>query len=129
MNAQDIDVYAVVEAGIYLYDAKKHILDLVIDGDYRSLFAGRQPDAPKPPIICLLVSDNSKFRFGEDSLKAVFGGEDAGIVSQNISIFCASVGLSTRPRAGMDQTKLRELLKLKGSQHLMLNQPVSYKKK
>ena len=127
-NAQDIDVYVVMDAGIYLYDAKKHKLDLIIDGDRRMLFSGRQKDAPQPPIICLLVSDNSKFRFGEDSLKAVFGAEDAGIVSQNISIFCASVGLSTRPRAGMDQAKLRELLKLKGSQHLMLNLPVSYKK-
>jgi nitroreductase len=64
----------------------------------------------------------------EDSLRLVWAAEDAGIVSQNISLFCASVGFSTRPRAGMNQQKLREILKLKGTQHLMLNDPVSYKK-
>lgn len=52
----------------------------------------------------------------------------AGIVSQNISIFCASVGLDTRVRAWMDKEKLREILKLKDTQHLMLNNPVGYKK-
>jgi hypothetical protein len=51
---------------------------------------------------------------------------DAGLVSQNISIFCAGIGLITRPRATMDQVKLKEILKLKDSQHPLLNNPVSY---
>ena len=76
----------------------------------------------------MLVSDISKFRSGEDSLKLVWAAADAGIASQNISLFCASVGFATIPRASMDQQKLREILKLKDSQHLMLNNPVSYKK-
>jgi len=38
---------------------------------------------------------------------------DAGIVSQNIAIFCASVGLITRPRAEMNREKLREKLVFK----------------
>jgi nitroreductase len=58
----------------------------------------------------------------------VWAAADAGIVSQNISLFCASVGLATRPRAFMDRQKLREILKLKDSQHLILNNPVSHKK-
>jgi len=53
---------------------------------------------------------------------------DAGIVSQNINIFCDATGLTTRPRATMDQEKLREILELKDSQHLMLNNTVSYRK-
>jgi SagB-type dehydrogenase family enzyme len=128
MNAQDIDVYAFMKSGVYLYNAKKHCLDFVIDGDYRALIAGRQENFAKAPLICLLVSDISRFQRGEDSLKLVYAAEDAGIVSQNISIFCASVGFATRPRASMDQQKLREILKLKDSQHLMLNNPVGYKK-
>jgi nitroreductase len=58
----------------------------------------------------------------------VIAAYDAGIVSQNISIFCASIDFDTRVRATMDQEKLREILKLKDSQHLMLNNPVGYKK-
>jgi SagB-type dehydrogenase family enzyme len=128
MNAQDIDVYVCMESGMYLYDTKKHILDLIIDGDYRKLIAGKQENFAKAPLFCLLVSDISRFKFGEDSLKLMWAANDAGIVSQNISLFCASVGLATRPRAWMDQKELRELLKLKKSQYLMLNHPVSYKK-
>ena len=127
MNAQDIDVYVCMKSGIYLYDAKKHLLELVIDNDYRNLIAGRQEAVATAPVICLLVSDISRFRVGEDSLKLFWASAEAGIVSQNISIFCASIGLATRPRASMDQQKLRQILKLTDSQHLMLNNPVSYK--
>jgi SagB-type dehydrogenase family enzyme len=128
-NAQDVDVYVFLKSGTYLYNASKHILNLVAEGDNRNLFPGRSSeDAAVPPVVCLLVSDVSKFKFGEDSLRLVWAAEDAGIVSQNISLFCASVGLVTRPKAGMNQQELRNFLKLKPSQHLMLNHPVSYKK-
>jgi len=127
-NAQDIDVYVFMKSGIYLYDAKKHLLDLIIDRDYRNLIAGKQQYVAKAPVICLLVSDISKFRVGEDSLRVILGAEDAGIVSQNISLFCASVDLATRTRGSMDRQKLREILKIKDTQHLMLNNPISYKR-
>jgi hypothetical protein len=62
----------------------------------------------------------------QDLSDLVWAAEDAGIVSQNIALFCAGVGLSTRPRGTINQQKLAEELKLKPSQHLMLNHPVSY---
>jgi SagB-type dehydrogenase family enzyme len=127
-NAQDIDVYVCLREGIYLYDAKNHLLNLVTEGDYRILTEGRKEGADLAPFICLLVSDISRFKFGTDSTKTILGAIDAGIVSQNICIFCAAVGLSTRPRAGMNQEKLREVLKLKDSQLLLMNNPVSYRK-
>lgn len=127
-NAQDIDVYAVMKSGVYLYNANKHCLDFITGGDHRALVAGRQENFAVAPLFCVLVSDFSRFSSGDDSSKMVIAAYDAGIVSQNISIFCASVGLDTRVRASMDQEKLREILKLKDSQHLMLNNPVSYKK-
>jgi SagB-type dehydrogenase family enzyme len=128
VNAQDIDIYVFLKTGIYFYDAKKHLLDLIVDSDCRNIVADKQQNVLKAPVIFLLVSDISRFVFGSDSLKMVWAAEDAGIVSQNISLFCASVGFTTRPRAFMNQQKLREILKLKDTQHLMLNNPVSYKK-
>ncbi len=127
-NAQDIDVYVSVKSGIYLYNAGKNLLEPVADGDYRKLIADKQENVAKAPAILLLVSDISRFRSGGDSLKLIWAAFDAGIVSQNISLFCASAGLATRPRASMDQQKLKEILKLKSTQHLMLNNPVSCKK-
>jgi hypothetical protein len=127
-NAQDIDLYIFLKKGTYLYYAAQHALNLIAEGDSRGMF-NRKPDDTPPALVCLLVSDISRFKFGEDSLKLVWDAEDAGIVSQNIAVFCAGTGLATRPRAGMDQKKLRDLLKLSASQHLMLNNPVSYRKK
>ena len=129
MNAQDIDIYVLMKSAIFLYDAKQNLLEHVVYGDHRMLIAGRQVAVAEAPVICLLVSDISRFRAGEDSLKLVWAAIDAGTVSQNINIFCAATGLATRPRATMEQEKLREILKLKDTQHLMLNNPVSYKKK
>ena len=128
MNAQDIDVYAVLKSGVYLYNAKEQCLEFVTNGDHRALVAGRQGNFAQAPFFCLLVSDISRFPSGQDSLRLVWAAEDAGIVSQNISIFCASAGFATRPRGTMDQPQLRKILKLKDSQRLMLNNPVSYKK-
>lgn len=128
INAQDIDIYVCMKSGVYLYNANNHLLNLVVPGDYRKLVAGSQEDVLKAPVICLLVSDISRFSRGDETKKLVWAAEDAGIVSQNISIFCASVGLATVPRATMDFPKLKEVLKLKDSQYLMLNNPVSYKK-
>jgi SagB-type dehydrogenase family enzyme len=128
MNAQEIDVYVFLRTGAYLYDAAKNALNLIAPGDNRKLCAGQQEFAAAAPVICVLVADISKFKFGNDSVKIQLAGEDAGIVSENISLFCAGTGLATRPRATMDQKKLHDLLKLKPSQYLLLNNPVSYKK-
>jgi len=49
---------------------------------------------------------------------------DAGIVSQNISLFCSGTGLITRVRASMDVEALTKALKLTASQIPMLNHPV-----
>ncbi len=125
MNSQDIDVYVFTKEAVYLYEPQEHKLVFVAEGDNRLLVAGRQEAHAKAPVILLLVSDISKFKLGEDSLKMIWAAEDAGIVSQNIAIFCAGVGLSTRPRASMDIEAICELLKLSESQHPMLNNPVS----
>ncbi len=126
MNCQDIDVYALMKTGAYLYDAAKNTLNLVALGDHRKLAASQQDFVNDAPIICLMVSDISRFTRGNDSTKMVWAAEDAGMVSQNIGLFCAGVGLATRPRVTMDADKLKVILKLKPSQHLMLNNPVSY---
>jgi len=126
MNSQDVDIYVFLPEGVYLYDAIGNKLDPVVSGDQRLLAAGAQADMAKAPVILVLVSDISKFTRGDDSNKLLLGAFDAGMVSQNISLFCAGAGLITRPRATMDQAKLKEVLKLKDSQRPLLNNPVSY---
>ena len=128
MNAQDIDIYVFMQEGVYFYNPKEHILEFKVEGDHRDLIAGSQTFVMEAPFICLLVSDISRFNVGEKPLKLNWGAMDAGIVSQNINLFCAATGLVTRPRASMDVEKITKLLSLSETQYPMLNNPVSHKK-
>lgn len=126
MNSQDIDVYLVNSKGAYLYDAKAHALVLVNSGDYRAVVAGTQQVFAKASLFLVMVSDLSRFQRGEESQKLSWAAMDAAIVSQNINLYCAGVGLKTRPRVYMDTDRLREVLKLTATQIPMINNPVSY---
>lgn len=107
MNRQDVKVYVCTEEGSYLYNHKTHALDPVSTGD------ARPADAP----VCLvLVTDANE----------TWSAIDAGLVSQNISLFCSGVGLATYPRATMNKDSLKNALKLVGSQTLMLCHPTGY---
>lgn len=128
MNAQDIDVFIFNETGVYVYNAQSHILELVVKGDNRGLFSEDEA-ATNPPIICLLVSDISRFGTGDNMQMLEWAAIDAGIVAQNILLFCTSIDMTGRPRSGMNRKLIKELLGLKESQLPLLNIPVSYKKK
>jgi len=125
MNKQDVDIYAFMEEGVYLYDAAAHELKPVVSGDHRKLFGERG----MAPLCLLMVSDISRFgTVGTEELRKEFGAIDIGLVSQNIAIFCSGCGLVTKPRAGMDREGLKKLLKLSDTQLPMLNNPVGYPK-
>ncbi len=129
MNAQDIDIFTILEEGIYLYDAKENNLKPIIKGDKRNLFSGAAKEPTTVPVILVLVSDISRFKRGSDTLKLSWAAMDAGIVSQNINIFCAGNGMITRTKAGMPHDELKKILNLSPTQYPLLNNPVSYKKK
>jgi len=89
------------------------------------------PGGGKPsraPVQLVLVSDTSRFGGGTPEMKNEWGAIDTGIVSQNISLFCAATGLGTRPRAAIAKDKLKALLKLTDTQHPFLEHPVGYMK-
>lgn len=129
MNKQDVDVYVLLKGGVYCYDAPTHTLKGIAGGDHRGLIDPRATaTSAKPPVGLVLVSDISKFA-GHNEKALQMGALDAGIVSQNINIFCAGKGLSTVPRMSMDEDGLKKVLNLTADQALMLNNPVGYPKK
>jgi len=153
-NAQDVDVYVFMKEGIYLYNAADNVLNPVVSGDYRNKLGmpkwlespasapgGAPPGTGTPPkagsggrpgaetnapILIFLVSDISRFRMPPDEVKLQWASIDTGIVYQNIALFCAAVGLSARPRALFAEDQVRDFMKLKDSQHPILNIPVGY---
>ena len=126
LNKQDVDVYVILPEGSYVYDAKNHQLNLVSEGDQRDAVAGGQTFVKAAPVSLVLVSDVSLFGDAQKPQNQVVGAMDVGIVSQNISLFCANAKLATVPRGSMDATQLKKVLKLKDSQIPMLNHPVGY---
>ena len=134
LNKQDIDIYVFTAEGVYLYLPQEHALQQVAEGDHREALAGppspaRAQDFVKDfPVILLFVSDLSRFGMEGERVK-LMAAMDAGIVSENVSLFCASVGLCTVPRASMDEPAVRRLLKLGEQQIPLLNNPVGYPKK
>ena len=129
MNKQDVDLYAFMEEGVYLYDPKEHQLNPVIEGDYRNLIAGRQTSIATAPVCLLIVSDYSRFgTVGSEAERIRWGAFDAGLVSQNIALFCSGCGLATVPRGAMEYDALVKLLNLSDTQIPVINNPVGYPK-
>lgn len=127
MNKQDIDIFVIMEEGAYLYEPKTHSLKPVATGDFRPLIADSQPYINKVPVCLLMVSDISRFDMKMDmEIKKQWAAFDAGIISQNISLFCSGCGLVTVPRAFMKKDELKKALKLSATQEPMLNNPVGY---
>ncbi|MDR3267918.1 MAG: SagB/ThcOx family dehydrogenase [Tannerella sp.] len=129
MNKQEIDIYAIRPDGAYVYDAKAHALNPVAKGDYRAAVAGTQEFVKSAPVSFVMVINLEKLGDPAVEQTRLMGAVDAGIVSQNINLFCAAVGLSTVPRASMDQAELRNILKLSPTQLPLMNNPVGYPKK
>ncbi len=136
VGAMDIDIYVLTEDRIWIYQPETHSLSWIADGDYRLSAGGGQDFVKEVPVVLLLVSDTSRFdptiirarESGMDLSSRVgqWAAMDAGIVSQNINMFCAGNGLATITRAMMDQELLREVLKLTDRQLLLLNNAIGY---
>lgn len=132
IGGKDIDIYAVMEQGAYKYDPDNHELVLISEGDHRPTTGGGQDFVNHIPVILVLVSDSDHFLPMEKNYPGVdfsaykpsWAAMDAGIVSQNINIYCAGNGLATITRAFMDREGLRTILRLKESQTPMLNNAV-----
>ena len=126
-NRQEIRLYLFTADGVSLYDHDNHSLHRVAEGDYRDLIAGPQAFAKTAPLSLLMVADFEKYGSDSDHARMMVYC-DAGIVSQNISLYCAAVGLCTVPRGIMNVEGLSSLLGLGEKQIPVLNNPVGYPK-
>ena len=72
------------------------------------------------------MGDTNKLsKFGDQSL--VIAAMDAGLVSQNVNLFCASEGLINVPRISMDVEGIKTLLGLSVHDIPLMNNVIGYK--
>lgn len=126
MNWQEIDIFVATSDGLFLYDSKANRLELVFAQDIRSA-TGTQPFVATAPLNLIYVADTSKT--GSDPDAELYTGADAGFISQNVYLFCASENLATVVRGGIDRATLAKAMKLRPEQKIILAQTVGYPKK
>ena len=127
MNKKEIRLYVMTAKATYEYQAKENTLKEIVKGDNRKLLAGGQNFVLDAPVSLVMVIDFGLFGSQNDHAK-LMTAVDAGIVSENINLYCQSVGLCTVPRGTQDAAGLKKLLKLNDNQLPILNNPVGFPK-
>lgn len=122
---REIAVFAVLATDTYRYDAPTHSLHLVKAGDLRAL-TGVQDFVEAAPLNLVYVADFSKMADANDEQRTFFAAADAGVIAQNVYLFCACTGLATVVRGLVDRRKLAPALGLARHQRIVLAQSVGY---
>lgn len=128
-NWQDVTLYVFTPDGVWTYEANAHRLLPVRQGDHRKL-AGMQGYVWEAPLSLVYVSDFAKMQQGDepfsDDYKLKIGGIDAGHISQNVYLFCASEGLGAVARASVDAKAFAEAFGLSPEQQVMFGQTIGW---
>ena len=126
MNWQEIDIYVATAEGLFVYDAKGNRLSPVLTEDVRTA-TGTQSFVATAPLDLVYVADLAKAGTSPDT--ELFTAADAGFISQNVYLFCASEGLATVVRGSIDRIALAKAMKLRPDQRIILAQTVGYPRK
>ena len=116
-NKQELDLYVVKKSGVYLYDARDNKLVQVSKDDVGKDM-GKQDFVGVAPLNIVFVAKN----------KGDYSPINAGFISQNIYLYCASVDLGTVVRGYFDPEVVSKALKLNDTQVPVLTQTVGKKK-
>lgn len=128
MNQQEIDIYVAMAEGLYLFDARGSKLLPVLRQDIRAL-TGQHSYVRDAPVNLIFVADFTRIEKTPEQERELFAAVSAGAISQNVYLYCASEGLATVVRAGIDRDALAKAMKLTAEQKIILAQSVGYQKK
>ncbi|HTX17395.1 MAG TPA: nitroreductase family protein [Bacteroidota bacterium] len=135
-NSQEIDIYVLVEEGVYLYDYQFHRLIPILAGDHRSLAIGegQSPAAKKAPVHLVYVVDLDRLvnsqGYQEPGLKDAeiqksYYFADTGMIAGNVYLFAASEGLAAWFH-NCNRKVLEEKLMLGSDQRALFGQTVGF---
>jgi SagB-type dehydrogenase family enzyme len=126
-DLQEIDVYAAMKSGLYLYDAATHTLKQIHNRDIRAL-TGMQEFVGKAPLNLVYVADLAKLGKKEgDEIKdteLLSSYANTGFIAQNVYLCCASSGLACVVRGMVPKEKLAPEMGLRKNQVIILGQTI-----
>jgi len=125
LNCQEIDVYAALPSGAYLYDASANVLKLAAASDLRRV-TGYQDFVDEAPLDLVYVANHGRMTMVPVRQRESYASVAAGAISQNVYLFAASAGLSTVIRAWIDREAIANALGLTHDQQALLSQTIGY---
>lgn len=123
VNVQEYDIYLFTREGIYLYNADKNAIQLVLKGDYRKDISQQKHFATAPVSIVMVANYDRMSNFKSTEDRDFYAAVDAGYISQNIYLFCSSAHLGTVACGGINRDTIHKLLGIKNGR-AMLAHPV-----
>ncbi len=135
-NSQEIDVYVALRQAAYRFDARRHALIPVVDGDIRALAYGpHQPSiSPDAPVQLVFVVDLDKLEhtsgFEEPGLhdpevQKSYYYVDTGLIAGNVYLFAAAEGLACWFH-NCDKAALARRLGLRKDQRVLFAQTIGH---
>lgn len=121
----EFDIYVVMADGWYVYHPTDHSMTKLGSEDFRAASAV-QEFAQKAPVQLIFVADFDRMTNADETVRRFYSATDVGYISQNVYLYCASEGLATIVRGQIDKEKMKEHLKLRPNQHIILAQTVGY---
>ena len=123
INAQEYDIYLFTREGIYLYNAEKNSIEMKVKGDYREKISQQKFFAVAPISIVMVANYDRMKKFKQVEDRDFYAAVDAGYISQNIYLFCASASLNTVACGGINRDEIHKLLGITNGR-AMLAHPV-----
>lgn len=121
------DIYVADATGIRKFDPLKQTSTRVAGEDIRAK-ASPQPFVATAPTVLVYVADLSRMYEAPQEEQVQAAHVDAGIIAQNVYLYCASAGLGTCLVGGVDKAGLAKLMNLPETQIVTFVQPVGYPK-
>ena len=123
INAQEYDIYLFTREGIYLYNAEKNSIEMKVKGDYREKISQQKFFAVAPISIVMVANYDRMKKFKQVEDRYFYAAVDAGYISQNIYLFCASASLNTVACGGINRDEIHKILGITNGR-AMLAHPV-----
>ena len=124
-NWQEIDIYAAMEEGLYIYDPGAHALIPVLAGDFRAI-TGTQGFVALAPVNLIYVADHERMGKAPEDVKKAYSWADTGFIAQNVYLYCASAGLANVVRGLVDREALAKAMELPGHRHVVFGHTIGY---
>lgn len=124
-GAMETDIYVADERGVRKFDPAGQAAVTILSRDIRRL-ASKETFVETAPAVLIYCADRVRLHVANEDQASAFAHVDAGIVAQNVYLYCASAGLGTCLVGGVDQPTLGKVLGLPQTQFVTFVQPVGY---